>query len=285
MKYNKEYYEEVWNRVLSKYTIDSQVRDLGDISRQYYLHYFLKKYFDNISEKESIRIIDMGCGNWLYLNVIIKSVKEYCKRIEKRIPVEIIGIDYSHQAMEFGVKKYRKLLSSNITITLIENDIMEAIDNFDKEKYDLLLSLETLEHLYYDATLLGKSRRLLNKDGRFILSVPNATPFFLSKNWFLYVFFKKKFSEKDIQVGHLRRYRISDIYALIKENNFLIEETKCYGFLLSDYLKQVMTISERSIIKEKIFVLCKKILLLENDFFNKINMCCSEGIFVCMKGK
>lgn len=282
MVYDKNYYQEIWKKILGKYKTYSPVNDLGDLSRQYYLEILLKCCLNRLKTRDTIKIIDLGCGNWLYLGTILDALGDYNKN-NRMIPIEIIGIDYSMQAMKFGFEKYKSHIPQNVKITMLEGEISSILDQFEDDEIDVVLSLETLEHLYDDRNVLRKIRKIVKTNARIIVSVPNDTPFFLSKNWFVYKFMKNKFSEKDKKVGHLRRYSLKSLVRLLREFGFSTVKAYCYGFLLSDYLKKFESISDNQKIQSFICAQCKKFLFFENKLCNRLDITSSEGIFVYAK--
>lgn len=281
--YDEKYYNAVWNRVLKKYTVVSPVYDLGDLSRQQMLYDFVKSCFQPKPGKKVIRIADFGAGNWLYLGTLLKAVDEWRSEYGEPVKVEIDGVDFSLQALHFGINKYKGGLPEYVTIHTHAGNLLEIAKQFEPSSFDLIISLETMEHLYNDRFFVRAVHDLLNKNGIFIASVPNKKPFFGSKNWFTYVFFRQKFSQKDRLVGHLRRYSRENLYKLAEGFYLKVIRSKCYGFLLSDYLKDYLKYAEKKAYFPKAFKTCMKVLMKENIICNRFGIFRSEGIFVCMR--
>ena len=276
VKYDDEFYTAVWKRVLSRYSIDAPILDLGDLSRQEYVLFFLRSFLINCSATH-IRILDFGAGNWLYLGTILSEIKHFSETHNSVKTYEIIGIDYCEQAIEFGIKKYANIVPENVTIGKRVGDIHDIASTYPDNSCQLIISLETIEHLYDDASFFHAMTRILSNEGSIIISVPNRTPYLFSKNWFIYSFAKKIFSGKDKRVGHLRRYSVSEIVCLAGQARLRVSGVKCYGFLCSDYLKMLVDKCSCS------FQLCKRIVLLENNLNNRLRIRHSEGFFVCLK--
>ena len=280
-KYDQIYYIEVWSKVLNKYTVESPIYDLGDISRQQYVDYFVRSFLKSRTTADNIKIVDFGAGNWLYLGTILQAINDYNDITEEPKKFEIIGVDYSKQALEFGKLKFQNLIPNNVKILTHVGDINHIAQMMEKSSFDLIIAMETMEHLYRDWEFIEIASKLLKNDGRIVISVPNNSPFFLSKNWFIYTFCRKKFSQKDENVGHLRRYSIKMIGEMAHKFGMQLSETKCYGFFLSDYLKSMLRMKEKCFKKifPTSFRLCKRIVQLENKFYNKISVKHSEGFF------
>ena len=283
--YDKLYYNNIWNVILNKYTPDSPVYDLGDLARQYYVGYFIRKFLSTYRCLSKIRIVDFGAGNWLYLGELLNAIAEYNKATDDRMSYELIGVDYSAKALEFGIQKYRDNIPPNVKIETIAGEITCIAHKFEQKSCDLILSLETLEHLYADQTFMHLVSRLVKPGGAVIFSTPNEKATFLSKNWFTYVFFQKKFSEKDRIVGHLRRYSVLKFEKIAHKMDLKFLEYKCYGFIFSDYLKILSNCTERylPLLFLAVFRFCHNLMLAENRFCNRMKLRSSEGIFVYLE--
>lgn len=283
--YDKTYYNNIWNKILDKYTPDSPVYDLGDLARQYYVGYFIRKFLSTDKHLSEIRIIDFGAGNWLYLGELLEAMAEYSRACGDSVSFELIGVDYSTEALEFGIQKYKGKIPTNVRIEILSGEINCVARKMEQNTCDLILSLETLEHLYEDKKFMHLVSGLIKPGGAVIFSVPNERPAFLSKNWFTYVFFNKNFSEKDRVVGHLRRYSVQRFVKVAYEMELKFWEYKCYGFVCADYLK---ILSE--FVKEHLpalflpaFRFCRRLMMAENRFYNCMKCKSSEGIFVYLK--
>jgi SAM-dependent methyltransferase len=73
--------------------------------------------------------------------------------------------------------------------------------------FDLVTAVEILEHLEHPEQALAEMRRVLKPNGILILSVP-ADP--------------KLWSERDVRLGHFRRYRLAELTAAVANTGFEI---------------------------------------------------------------
>lgn len=201
------------------------------------------------------------------------------------VAYELIGVDYSTEALQFGIQKYRDSIPPNVKIETISGEINCIAHKLEQKSCDLILSLETLEHLYEDQQFMHLVSRVVKPSGAVIFSTPNENPTFLSRNWFTYVFFQKKFSEKDRVVGHLRKYSVREFEKIAHKMDMTFLEYKCYGFICSDYLKLLSNCTEKylPIMFQPVFRFCYNLTLAENRFCNRMNLRSSEGIFVYLK--
>lgn len=128
-----------------------------------------------------------------------------------------------------------------------------------KEKYDIVYSFNVLEHVEDDAKLLGEMKSCISEKGVIIVYVPA---------------FKIIFTQLDVLVEHLRRYRISGLQALGDSQSLDIKRIQyCdpVGFILAFIYKiiggsgnlnsQSVWIFDRILfpISEKLEIVCKRL--------------------------
>jgi len=133
----------------------------------------LKKYYDGaFSKKLRIRetsefeevikeiqwkgkkVLDVGCGTGEFAFLISKK------------HANVIGIDYSTEAIKTAKKKYKH-----------PNLIYEKIDasKHISGNYDIIVSIGTLEHMDNPFNLLKKLKKHLTSNGKIIITSPNWT--------------------------------------------------------------------------------------------------------------
>lgn len=130
-----------------------------------------KATFERIKNKV---VIDLACGVGYGTKLISENGAKF-----------VIGVDVSEPAISFAnnVYKNNNLLFLNcdyreLSLELIKNLKPEIIE------IDLIISLETIEHLKDPSDFLNKLNAILKKDGELILSTPitpsmDANPFHL----------------------------------------------------------------------------------------------------------
>ena len=84
-----------------------------------------------------------------------------------------------------------------------------------KNKYDLILLTDVLEHIKKDKKKIKKLSKNLKKEGKIFITVPA---------------FHCLFTNKDVVLGHYRRYSISQIKRIFK--NFKIKKLSYFNFFL-----------------------------------------------------
>jgi len=111
------------------------------------------KFIELLMNKKNARILDIGCGAGDFL-LILKD--QGFSKVE--------GLDYSRQAKNFAEKRGLK-----VTLCDIEKDKLPY-----RNKFDVVILGDILEHTFEPAFFLRKVKKLLEKDGWLLISVPNA---------------------------------------------------------------------------------------------------------------
>lgn len=109
--------------------------------------------------KKNFSVLDIGSGNGQYT---IKTAK-YCRKI--------IGIENNVNQLNIGEREKGRLKIKNIQF--IKADAEEKL-KFDDKTFNLVLLLDVLEHLKKRKQLLKEIFRVLKKEGKLVLSVPNV---------------------------------------------------------------------------------------------------------------
>ncbi|RJP72841.1 MAG: class I SAM-dependent methyltransferase [Candidatus Abyssobacteria bacterium SURF_17] len=124
----------------------------------------LKKAATFISDSETLRILDVGCGRGEFVKYMTTK-GHTCD-----------GIDYSKDAVEIALESARQDLSSD-DLRNCRFHLMDSTDmRFDDGTFDLCLMLDIIEHLYPPALekTLNEVHRVLKPGGRLIIhTVPN----------------------------------------------------------------------------------------------------------------
>lgn len=156
----------------------------------------LERYINDQDE-----ILDIGCG--------AGTIDFYLASRGHKV----LGIDIAGDALD-RCEKSAQLLG-------LESKLSFEKLNFPEErpqgKFDLVICSEVLEHLKNDEKAISVIFELLRPGGFAVFSVP-------SQNAPLYKLGIAK--EFDKKVGHLRRYSLKEIKALVSKEDFLICEVK-----------------------------------------------------------
>lgn len=118
----------------------------------------LKVVSSYVNKNESFSILDIGCGNPSFLNILQKKIDANCT-----------GIDFCDKGWKD--KNYKN-------ITLIKSTIAE----FDTDKkFDIITLWHYLEHDYNLQSTVDKLHQCLDKGGKLIIEVPDYDNFLAKK--------------------------------------------------------------------------------------------------------
>lgn len=152
---------------------------------------FLRKHGGVLKGKN---ILDLGCGPGVLLEDLKKERGRVC------------GIDISSSAVSFC--KSRGL------------DVKKADASkspFKRKKFDGILAIDLLEHVENEDRLLKGVRKVLKKDGIFLIMVP-AFPIL----W----------SSRDRRLNHFRRYNKKNLEKQLTKNGFQVLKSSYFVFFL-----------------------------------------------------
>lgn len=145
--------------------------------------------------KPSSKILDIGCGSGLMLNVLQQAGVTS-------------GMDMSDEAIGFS----REIFDGDVRKGHLPTQIP-----FDKNSFDLITALDVVEHVDEDVASLREIRARLASGGKAIITVP------------AYMFLWSKFDEIN---EHKRRYTLKELEQKLLEAGFTIEKISYYNTLL-----------------------------------------------------
>jgi 2-polyprenyl-3-methyl-5-hydroxy-6-metoxy-1,4-benzoquinol methylase len=114
--------------------------------------------FTNLNVLDAVRVIDIGCGTGHMLEAIQRKLISRCQ-------VELFGIDFA----EIAVSKAKSLLP---TATFESADLYQ--NSLTSNFFDLVLCIETLEHLRWPEKALIELLRICKPRGSVVVTVPNG---------------------------------------------------------------------------------------------------------------
>ncbi len=123
-----------------------------EVGNQLSFHYELAKFFLEDKNIKKGRLLDIACGTAKGLLLFVNY--DY----------ELVGADYDLLLIEDNKQKY-----SDYNINFIKEDITQT--TFESESFDIILTMETFEHIEPNK-MLKELKRILKKDGYIILSTP-----------------------------------------------------------------------------------------------------------------
>jgi 2-polyprenyl-3-methyl-5-hydroxy-6-metoxy-1,4-benzoquinol methylase len=138
------------------------------------------------------RVLDIGCRDGALTEFFVEGNK-------------VLGLDIDERALQEASKK-------GIETKLIDlNGDWEQLSN---EKFDVVVAGEVLEHLYHPEKVAEKVSRLLNPQGKFIGSVPNA---FSLKNRLRYLFGSKRYTPLS-DPTHITQFNAGELEEILKKS-------------------------------------------------------------------
>jgi ubiquinone/menaquinone biosynthesis C-methylase UbiE len=122
------------------------------------------------------RVLDAACG------------EGYGSALLARHAEKIYGVDLDHQTISHAQEKYKDINN----LEFIQASIL-SLQKFKDKSFDLIVSYETLEHLYEHEELLREFSRLIKDDGLLLISTPD----------------KKNYSD---ETGHANEFHVRELY-------------------------------------------------------------------------
>lgn len=154
---------------------------------------FAKKFVKNK------RVLDIACGEGIGSFLLSKDAKE------------VLGVDNDKVLINTNTKKY------------IRKNLSFCIDNAEnlkmKRKFDVVVSFETIEHLYNPEKFIITLKNILNKKGLLILSTPNRE--------IKEIYFNGRLADPD----HKREFYINEMKNLLAKNGFVNIKVYYYHIL------------------------------------------------------
>lgn len=156
-------------------------------------------------------ILDIGTGDGMKLKRILQSIDK--SNIGKVLAIEI------------NPKMYA-LAKENLQ-SICDSVIKSNIDSFETEKrFDTILMLEVLEHLENPKRSLQKIVKLLNDNGKIIITTPNKFIYDILDHFKKQNYPKVNQSDQSVGQAHLSEMTYSQTIKLLQE---FFYEVKVYG--------------------------------------------------------
>jgi ubiquinone/menaquinone biosynthesis C-methylase UbiE len=195
-----------WDRVAEPY--DQAIRLEGDAPRNFLFDPNIKKLLPkNLGDKV---ILDAGCGNGYWENILTKDVKEIC------------GIDYSEKLIKIAKQRVK---AKNVHFQVA--DIGERLP-FGDNSFDIIISNLVFHYIKDIPSSAKELFRILKPKGRIVFSVVHPD--------FLYTEHKIKITkETDIKEKILNGRVVIDLY--YRPLGFYEKTFKKAGFTLEKFLE------------------------------------------------
>ncbi len=137
-----------------------EVESIADLLKSLFQKYRITNVKRIYSPNRQERVLDLGCA----LGTICFALAEECK--------EIIGIDYSHKAIEIANRLLKNSTYRNVKFICSD---AQYIKDLESQSIDVIICADLFEHLYPEASekVLDESKRLLKKDGKLVIWTPH----------------------------------------------------------------------------------------------------------------
>tara|TARA_B100000959_G_C14898529_1_gene589828 strand:+ start:189 stop:1073 length:885 start_codon:yes stop_codon:yes gene_type:complete len=207
---------------------------------------FVKKYI----KLEKKNILESNCGSAVLLSLLKKDAKS------------TTGVDdknYKDHILKSGHNYY--------------SNISSAIK--DKKKFDVIFSLSELEHKYDPLEFLKKMRKIITKNGRLVIRVPNFYNIYRTMLGFYFYKF-------DFRTSHNFYFSKKNLDILFSKINFKVEKILGYNEYDVNHLIAYMKY------KKRIGKKYKKVFSKESNNFvckNIENSLSSTSLIYILKGK
>lgn len=163
----------------------------------------LARYLSVVDIVEGKIVLDVASGSGYGSQMMAKKAKK------------VIGVDYSKEAVAYAKKKYP---AKNLSYLV---DDATELSQIEDNSIDVVVSLETIEHLEEPEKLIEQVKRVLKTDGVFVVSTPNDDEFYEGGNPF-----------------HVHQFDFAELKRLITGNfknfNFYYQGTSLAANLLSE---------------------------------------------------
>lgn len=174
-------------------------------------HFYLKKPMLSLisnelslrclhENKNKIRILDIGCGNGSFSNVIAQ------------LGYQVVGIEESTSGIEIANKNF-----SNCRF--IQGSIYDMPYEKLGDKFDMVIAVDVIEHLFYPRELARAAKNCLKKQGKLIITTPYHGYF---KN--LAIALAGKWDKHHNALwdgGHIKFFSVQTLRELLSSENYL----------------------------------------------------------------
>jgi ubiquinone/menaquinone biosynthesis C-methylase UbiE len=198
------------------------------------------KLLKSINLKARKIFFDMGCGDGKFLKSLSDTLR----------------IDLSYQGGDFSIDRVNEA-RKNTGFKISQINLEENL-TFDSNYFDIVYVGEIIEHLYNPDNMISEVRRILKKDGNFIITTPNMNSW-ISRLIFLFGIHPlnyecstvsslygygllKKFKKQDWPIGHVRLFNIKSLTDLLLDNGFHIKSINGSVF---EFIPSVLRLPDR----------------------------------------
>jgi SAM-dependent methyltransferase len=149
-----------------------------------------------------VKVLELGC-----------ATGDFIGQLANQDGFDCVGSEISLQGLAFATKTFPAVKFIQLDATDPE---IPYLDHF-----HLVGAFDVLEHIEKDTFAIGNVKKLLKKDGIFVITVPQ---------------YEFMWSRLDELVHHKRRYSKTEMLSKLIENGFRIEFSSSFVFLLFPFM-------------------------------------------------
>jgi len=166
-----------------------------------------------IAGRKVSKVLDLGCNDGTMMAKIVSLLPEV---------KSAMGIDLSSSAIEFARKKYPRY----------KFEVGDILKLRFSEKFDLIICLETIEHVDDPEKLISEIKRLLSSDGIAIVEMDSG-------NWLFKTvwYFWRKMGGRVWNGAHLWHTNKEGLLHLLRESELKIEKIVSFNLGMGVALK------------------------------------------------
>jgi len=230
-------------------------------------HVMRYKFANTIINRSDI-VLDIGCGEGFGANILANKARR------------VFGVDYHKEIIDLANNKYS--IKSNLGFQV--GDCVNL--GFEEEMFDAICAFDLIEHLSRDDQFLKNIKRILKKNGKFIISTPNKLIhlFQLGK---IYEFHYKEYFHNEI--NQLISKHFQEVSTYIQNPNELYEALPLWNLFISRAANSIPPFIKKAI-KKSVFFLNERFINLSGEGIIKHNvekpvevsnlLTCSDLVFV-----
>jgi len=142
----------------------------------------------------------------------IASGTGYGTQVLSTVAKKVYGVDISKEAIDYAKKHYS---SQNLSFLQGSADKIP----FDDEVFEVVNSFETIEHIPTYKEFIKEAKRVLKKNGVFIVSTPNKKEFIQNAHYHVHEFFEKEFTDllkrsfKNVEIYYQDTFKGSSVHS------------------------------------------------------------------------
>lgn len=181
-------------------------KNMYEYQRSYFVKLFLPIVQKIQKYKSSGKVLDVGCSSGLLLELLQKKNYKVC------------GIEPNKQAFDIVKRKFGSKIHNGTLSSFRKKNVM---------KFDIVIYNHVLEHIEDIKTEIFLIKKILKKDGIFVLGLPNTS------NCIFYL--RKKYWEPLMPLEHVWHFSKNYLMSFLYKNSFTVSDVSFSDDSRNDY--------------------------------------------------